>query len=86
MRFKHLGFLLEEPSIEAALQILLPLLLGIGVTFRLHPFQGKSDLLAKLPARLRAYRSYLPFLFGPGNGNNRDTRRRLRAELPDFKS
>ncbi|PQV65156.1 protein of unknown function (DUF4276) [Abditibacterium utsteinense] len=59
MRFQHLEFLLEEPSIEVALQILLPRLLAEGATFRLHPFQGKSDLLAKLPARLRAYRSYL---------------------------
>ena len=59
MRFQHLEFLLEEPSIEEALKILLPKIIQSETTFRLHPFQGKTNLLSNLPSRLRAYRSYL---------------------------
>jgi hypothetical protein len=54
----HIELLVEEPSAEAALQILLP---KIGVvSFAIHAHQGKSDLLAKLPARLKGYRRWLP--------------------------
>lgn len=44
---------------EAALRILLPGMLG-ETTFAIHPHQGKSDLLAKLPAKLRAYAAWIP--------------------------
>lgn len=40
---------------EAFLRGLLPRLLPAGRTFGIHPFQGKSDLLGKLEARLRGY-------------------------------
>lgn len=40
---------------EAFLRALLPRLLPQDRTFEIHPFQGKSDLLGKLPARLRGY-------------------------------
>lgn len=56
----HIEFLVEEPSAEAALQNIVPKILGAGVSFRIHPHQGKSDLLAKLPGRLRGYRAWLP--------------------------
>lgn len=56
----HLELLVEEPSIEAFLQGLLPRLLPQDRTFHVHPFQGKSDLLGKLEARLRAYANWLP--------------------------
>jgi hypothetical protein len=56
----HLEFLLDEPSMEAFLGVLLPRMLPEGCTFVLHPFQGKTDLLAKLEARLRAYAKWLP--------------------------
>jgi hypothetical protein len=56
----HLEILVEEPSAEAALLQLVPKILGPVVTFRVFPHQGKPDLLAKLPARLRAYRRWLP--------------------------
>ena len=56
----HLEFLVEEPSAEAALQNLLPKILGTGVSFNIHPHSGKTDLLAKLPGRLSGYRSWLP--------------------------
>lgn len=57
----HVEFLLEEPSAEAALNALLPRLLPEGSSWALHPFQGKPDLLGKLPSRLQAYaRGWLP--------------------------
>ena len=49
----HLEILVEESSVEAALQNLLPRILGEAVSFSIHPFQGKRDLLKKLAARLR---------------------------------
>ena len=51
----HLELLVEEPSIEAALLHLLPKILPAGCTFAVRVFQGKKDLMARLPARLRAY-------------------------------
>ncbi|TVS07336.1 MAG: DUF4276 family protein [Cyanobium sp. PLM2.Bin73] len=60
MAASHLEFLVEEPSMEAFLRALLPRLLPHNRTFEVHPFQGKSDLLANLEARLRAYASWLP--------------------------
>ena len=56
----HLVLLVEEPSMEAFLQALLPRLLPAACTFEIHAFQGKQDLLGKLPARLRGYRDWLP--------------------------
>lgn len=45
---------------EAFLRALLPRLLPVGRSFEIHPFQGKSDLLDKLEARLRGYATWLP--------------------------
>ena len=56
----HLVLLVEEPSLEAFLETLLPRLLPEGCTFQVHAFQGKRDLLGKLPARLLGYRHWLP--------------------------
>src|SRR5205085_3392295 len=53
-------FLVEEPSTEAALDHLLPKILGVDLAFRIYPHQGKRDLLKKLPSRLRGYRRWLP--------------------------
>ncbi len=60
MAASHLELLVEEPSMEAFLRALLPRLLPRGRTFEMHVFQGKSDLLGKLEARLRAYATWLP--------------------------
>lgn len=60
MAANHLELLVEEPSMEAFLRGLLPRLLPAGRTFEVHPFQGKSDLLGKLEARLRGYAQWLP--------------------------
>jgi hypothetical protein len=60
MSVQHLVLLVEEPSMEAFLRALLPRLLPGGRSFEVHPFQGKTDLLGKLEARLRAYAQWLP--------------------------
>lgn len=59
MILEKLLVFVEEPSMEAALEILLPKMLGT-VEFEIHRFQCKDDLLTHLPDRLRAYRSWLP--------------------------
>ena len=59
MTIEHLEILVEEPSMEVFLLGLLPALLK-EVSFQVHSFQSKSDLLTKLPERLRGYRSWLP--------------------------
>lgn len=52
-----LEFYVEEPSAEAALIHLVPrILLHQTFEFEIYTFQGKSDLLRKLPNRLKAYR------------------------------
>ena len=45
---------------EAFLRALLPRLLPQDRSFEVHPFQGKSDLLAKLEQRLKGYAAWLP--------------------------
>lgn len=55
----HIEFLVEEPSAENALNNLLPKILPSGVTFRIHPHNGKSDLLKKLPGRLKGYKRWI---------------------------
>jgi hypothetical protein len=56
----HLEFLVEELSAEALLNGLLPKLLPAGITWKIHAFQGKRDLLANLTKRLKGYRPWLP--------------------------
>ena len=56
----HVELLVEERSAEAALANILPRILPPEAGFRIHPFNGKHDLLQRLPARLRGYRRYLP--------------------------
>ncbi|MDA4891589.1 DUF4276 family protein [Streptomyces sp. MPA0124] len=56
-----LEVLLEEPSAENALRILVPRLVSHAeehVNFELRVFRGKDDLLRKLPDRLRGYASW----------------------------
>ena len=59
MTVSHVEVLVEEPSMEAALRVLLRRLLG-ELSFEVYPYQCKDDLLAKLHDRLRGYRSWLP--------------------------
>ena len=58
MREKLIVFV-EEFSMEAALEQLLPKLLG-DIEFQIIRFQCKDDLLKKSPERLRGYASWLP--------------------------
>jgi hypothetical protein len=51
--------LVEERSMAAALSILLPRLLG-ATSWEIHEHRGKTDLLNRLPARLKGYRDWLP--------------------------
>lgn len=44
---------------EAALRLLLPTMLQ-AVSFEVYPHQGKGDLLARLPDRLRGYSKWIP--------------------------
>ena len=49
----------EEPSMEATLELLLPKLMN-DVDFEIRRFQCKDDLLKNLPDRLRGYSTWLP--------------------------
>jgi hypothetical protein len=52
--------LVEEPSMEEALQHLLPKMLGQGIAAEIRQFQCKDDLLKQLPQRLMGYAQWLP--------------------------
>jgi hypothetical protein len=56
----HIEFLVEELSAKEAFQNLLPKILGEQITFDIHPFRGKTDLLSKLPKRLKGYKAWIP--------------------------
>jgi hypothetical protein len=55
----HVEILVEELSMEAALRVVVPKIVG-DLSFDIYPHQCKHDLLDKLPARLRGYASWLP--------------------------
>jgi hypothetical protein len=56
----HLEIFVEEESAEAALSVLVPRIIGDAITFKIHAYQGKADLLKKLPERLQGYRNWIP--------------------------
>jgi hypothetical protein len=56
---EHVEVIVEEPSMEALLQVLLPRILE-ETTFKVHVHQGKPDLLQRLPQRLAGYSRWLP--------------------------
>jgi hypothetical protein len=49
----------EEYSMEAALELLLPKLLN-DVCFQIIRFQSKDDMLKQLPSRLKGYKKWIP--------------------------
>jgi len=55
-----LHVLVEEPSMEVALQHLLPKMLREGVRVEIRQFRCKDDLLKQLPQRLAGYAQWLP--------------------------
>lgn len=60
MAVEVLHVLVEEPSMELALQALLPRMLRPGIRAELRQFQCKDELLKRLPERLAAYAQWLP--------------------------
>ena len=60
MTASHIEFLVEEPSMEAFLERLLPRLLPKDCSHSIHPFRGKADLKRNLERRLRGYARWLP--------------------------
>jgi Domain of unknown function (DUF4276) len=58
-RLMHIEFLVEDFSTQAALRQLLPKILAPDTLYDIRFFQGKADLLAKLPNRLAGYRSWI---------------------------
>lgn len=59
MSAEHVEVLVEEPSMEAALRLLLPKLLG-NTTFQIYAYQCKDDLLGRLQERMCGYAKWLP--------------------------
>lgn len=59
MRVEHVEVLVEEPSMEAALRVLLRGMLGER-SFEVYPHSCKHELLQSLPYRLRGYERWLP--------------------------
>ncbi|MDH7511193.1 MAG: DUF4276 family protein [Methanolinea sp.] len=55
----QIDFLVEEPSMEAALNNLLPKLLPTETSIRIRVFQGKQDLLKRLPVLLKGYKGWI---------------------------
>lgn len=56
----HFEFLVEELSAKESLRQILPKMLPQTVTYQIHDFRGKSDLLNKLPNRLKGYKNWIP--------------------------
>lgn len=56
---EHLEILVEELSMESALRLIVPKMIG-DATFEVYPHQCKSDLLEHLPNRLRGYAPWMP--------------------------
>jgi hypothetical protein len=55
----HLEILVEEPSSRKALENLLPKLVINEHTYRIITYQGKHDLLKKLPKTLKGYSKWI---------------------------
>jgi hypothetical protein len=59
LSIEHIEFIVEEPSMEAALRALLPKVLG-ELSFAVYPHQCKEELFLRLLERLRGYANWLP--------------------------
>ncbi len=51
----HIEFLIEESSAEIVLNEIVPRIIEDKATFKIHDFRGKSNLIKKLPERMRGY-------------------------------
>lgn len=59
MSVRYMEFLVEEPSMEAFLSVLLPRLLPEGCEYRIHPFRSKPDLKRNIANRIRGYSRWI---------------------------
>ena len=59
MKTSRFEFLVEEPSMEAFLNAVLPSMLPADTAFEIHAFQGKQALLRKLEKRLKGYSRFM---------------------------
>jgi hypothetical protein len=57
----HIEFLLEEASAEIVLNEIIPKIIGNNITFSPRNFNGKQNLLKKLPERLKGYKNRLNY-------------------------
>lgn len=82
----NLEFLVEEASLKEALQNLLPKILPSEITFNIHDFRGKQDLLKKLPQRLKGYKVWIPndYKIVVMIDEDREDCRRLKQKLEDI--
>jgi hypothetical protein len=55
----HIEFLVEDFSTQEALNNILPKILDANISYKIHSFQGKTDLISKLPLRLRGYKNWI---------------------------
>lgn len=60
MAVDTLFVLVEEPSMELALEVLLPKMLRPEIAVGIRQFQCKDELLQRLPGRLKGYAQWLP--------------------------
>jgi hypothetical protein len=56
----HIVVLVEEPSAEVALNLLLPVIIGDRATFQIRTFNGKADLMQSLERQLRGLSRGIP--------------------------
>ncbi len=56
----HFEILVEELSTEKVLHNILPKLITGEHTYKVITYQGKQDMLKKLPGRLKAYSKWMP--------------------------
>ena len=85
MKAIHFEILVEEPSMEAFLDELFRNEFP-DISFLIHSFQGKNDLLANLQSRLNAYAKWLPpdFRVVVLIDRDRDDCRELKRRMEDM--
>jgi hypothetical protein len=53
-------FLLEEPSMQNVLEVILPKIIPAEITFKCIPHQGKQDLAQSIPKKIKAFQGFSP--------------------------
>jgi hypothetical protein len=55
----HIELLVEDFSTQEALNNIVPKIIEPNISYKIHSFQGKSDLISKLPSRLKGYKNWI---------------------------